>query len=160
MPASYRFIAFALVGLMSNGCASVMSKSVYSVAIESYPANANFVVTDHKGKTVASGTTPQTVSLRAKRAFGLPANYSVNYSAPGHQSIQRQVKADMDGFVFGNILVGGIPGLIVDAGTGAMFELPDSVSGSLSGGASYSQNDTSQPVAGGEIQPAGFSQPK
>ena len=148
------FLTLTVCGVSLSGCATILSKSVYPVSIQSHPNNAYFQVKDHQGQTVAQGTTPQTLRLKAKRGFFQPAEYSVTYSAPGCSTVHRDVSAGMDGFVFGNLILGGIPGLLVDAGTGAMYTLPDSVAGSLSGGMSYSQNTPSTPANGGGVQPA------
>ncbi|HCA7379988.1 TPA: hypothetical protein MX316_006554, partial [Pseudomonas aeruginosa] len=51
---------------------------------------------------------------------------------PGHADTVVNLKSGVSGWYWGNILIGGLIGmLIVDPATGAMYSLPDEVSGQL-----------------------------
>ena len=103
------------------GCASIVSKSEYPVAITSNPIGADFVVKRKNGVPVASGVTPATIVLPASEGYFQPAKYTIEYKRKGvMQSVP--LTAKIDGWYFGNLLFGGviIGMLIVDPATGAM----------------------------------------
>ena len=55
-------------------------------------------------------------------------NHQVQFKADGYLSAQREISRDVNPWVWANILIGGIPGLIVDSATGAYNDLtPDVV---------------------------------
>jgi len=108
------------------GCASIVSKSEYPVAITSNPIGADFVVKRDNGVPVASGVTPATIVLPASEGYFQPAKYTIDYKRKGvMQSVP--LTAKIDGWYFGNLLFGGviIGMLIVDPATGAMWRLND-----------------------------------
>ena len=108
------------------GCASIVSKSEYPVAITSNPIGADFVVKRDSGVPVASGVTPATIVLPASEGYFQPAKYTIEYKRKGVvQSVP--LTAKIDGWYFGNLLFGGviIGMLIVDPATGAMWRLND-----------------------------------
>ena len=120
--------AFLLVvaAVVLAGCASIVSKSEYPVAITSNPIGADFVVKRDNGVPVASGVTPATIVLPASEGYFQPAKYTIEYKRKGvMQSVP--LTAKIDGWYFGNLLFGGviIGMLIVDPATGAMWRLND-----------------------------------
>jgi hypothetical protein len=119
------FFFFAAVVLA--GCASIVSKSEYPVSITSNPTGADFVVKKSNGLPIASGVTPATISLAASDGYFKPAKYAVEFRRKG--SVQTvPLTAKVDGWYFGNILFGGLIGLlIVDPATGSMWSLKDTV---------------------------------
>jgi hypothetical protein len=123
----------ALVFLLT-GCASIVSKSDYPVSLESNPSGATVIITNLKtGKEIYRGKTPCTVTLKAKAGFFSPARYSITFEKPGYKPQTITIKASLDGWYFGNLLLGGVIGmLIVDPATGAMWKLPEDISVNLS----------------------------
>ena len=109
------------------GCASIVSKSEYPVSITSNPTGADFVVKKSNGLPIASGVTPATITLGASDGYFKPAKYAVEFRRKG--SVQTvPLTAKVDGWYFGNILFGGLIGLlIVDPATGSMWSLKDTV---------------------------------
>lgn len=109
------------------GCASIVSKSEYPVAVTSNPTGADFTVKRANGLPIASGVTPATITLAASDGYFKPAKYTVEFRRKGvAQSVP--LTAKIDGWYFGNILFGGLIGLlIVDPATGAMWSLKDTV---------------------------------
>jgi hypothetical protein len=109
------------------GCASIVSKSEYPVAVTSNPTGADFTVKRANGLPIASGVTPATITLAASDGYFKPAKYTVEFRRKGVvQSVP--LTAKIDGWYFGNILFGGLIGLlIVDPATGAMWSLKDTV---------------------------------
>src|SRR4051794_22310718 len=105
-----------------SGCASIISGRHANVAIDSYPTNAHVTVHDKDGRAVASITTPGVVSLERNRKYFLPAQYTATIEAPGYAPTEVPIQSKLNPWILGNIVVGGVPGLIVDNATGAAWQ--------------------------------------
>jgi hypothetical protein len=110
--------------LLSSGCASIISGRKANVAIDSYPTNAHVVIHDKSGHEVASVMTPGVVALDRNGKWFLPARYTATIEAPGYQTAEVPIHSTINPWILGNVVVGGIPGLIVDDATGACWK-PD-----------------------------------
>jgi len=106
---------------MLVGCASIVSGRSANVAIDSYPSNAHVTIHDKQGRTVASLMTPGVVSLKRNRKYFLPAQYTATIEAPGYAPAEVSIRSTVNPWVLGNIVIGGVPGLIVDNATGAAW---------------------------------------
>ena len=116
-------MAFAL---LSVGCASILSKSDYPVTFDSNPSGAEISIVNKKGKEIFKGQTPYTATLPASSGFFSGARYDVTATKEGYHEAKGTLSAGMDGWYLGNILFGGLIGIIiVDPATGAMFNLAD-----------------------------------
>lgn len=105
-------------------CATIFGKSSYPVSINSNPNGATVSITDKKSKEVFRGQTPATVTLKSGAGFFSKAEYQVKISSPGHSEQIIPVNFKLNGWYFGNLLIGGILGmLIIDPATGAMWKL-------------------------------------
>jgi len=105
-------------------CASIVSKSTYPFTINSSPSDARVSITDKKGYEVFVGNTPAVARLKAGNGFFSKAEYQVKISTPGYDTQIIPVTFSLDGWYFGNILLGGLIGmLIVDPATGAMWKI-------------------------------------
>jgi len=125
----------------SSGCASIVGKDVFPLAINSNPDGANIIVKDDKGKRVFSGTTPTTITLTAGESYFHAKSYNITFSKPGYAEQYVEVKATLSGWYWGNILFGGLIGmLIVDPITGKMWKLPEDVTVNLSEKLSLNQD--------------------
>ena len=125
-------LLLTIVILVSFGCASIVSKSNYPVTISSFPEGASITIKDKYGQQIYKGKTPTTVTLKSGAGFFSGASYVVTFEKPGFESQTVYIEKQMDGWYIGNILFGGLIGLlIVDPATGAMWKLPDSISATL-----------------------------
>lgn len=121
-----RITSFLLIGLilLTSSCASILSKSNYPISINSSPSEAQIVVTNKKGVEVYAGNTPATLKLDASSGFFGKEHYQVKFKKNGFQSKTVPINFKLDGWYFGNLLLGGVIGmLIVDPATGAMYKL-------------------------------------
>jgi hypothetical protein len=110
--------------ILGSSCASIVSKSKYPITINSRPSDAKITITDKKGVTVFSGLTPAMLKLDAGAGFFSKARYQVTFEKDGYASKTVPVNFKLDGWYFGNILFGGLIGLlIVDPATGAMYKI-------------------------------------
>jgi hypothetical protein len=137
-------VVLLLPVLFLAGCASIVGKDVFPLTINSNPDGANIIVQDESGKKIFTGTTPTTVTLSAGESYFHAKSYHITFSKPGYADQYADVKATISGWYFGNILLGGLIGmLIVDPITGKMWKLPTEVTANLSQQVSL---DQSQPT--------------
>ncbi|GHE59342.1 hypothetical protein [Roseivirga thermotolerans] len=123
MKKTLSLIGAAIICLLSTGCASILSKSTYPLSISSNP-NSNIVVTNSKGVEIYKGNTPATVTLKSGDGFFKRAEYQIKFTQAGYNEKVVPVTFKVDGWYWGNLLLGGILGmLIVDPATGAMYKL-------------------------------------
>ena len=105
-----------------------MSQSNYPVSINSTPDDATFTVKDRNGQVLHSGVTPETIILKSGAGFFKAGVYTISVEKDGFMTGTHTLKSTVDGWYFGNILLGGIAGmLVVDPLTGAMYRLPEIV---------------------------------
>jgi hypothetical protein len=129
---SMNHCSFSLVALLGlSGCATIVSKKDYPVMINNHPAPTCYSIYDNKQRLVATGVTPDQVTLPAKSAPFIPAKYQVAFAGEGGRGQVKQVRADLDPWIAGNIFLGGVIGLGVDGFTGAMYKLPKSIDASV-----------------------------
>lgn len=104
-----------LVVLFSTtGCATIVDGGEKFVSINVNPENAKIYVQSNKGdKFVRTGS----FSLQVNRK----ASYTLKIELPNYESEVIQIERGLDGWVFGNIALGGIIGLVIDASTGNMW---------------------------------------
>jgi len=120
------FFALAIAASLTTGCASIFNGANKPVSIQTDPAGAEFTVTNQTGQVISSGHTPQQVTLANGAGYFKKGNYKIKVSKPGYEDTTADLKPDLSGWYFGNILAGGLIGmLIVDPATGGMYKLPD-----------------------------------
>jgi hypothetical protein len=120
---SFAMFAIAVPTLFSS-CATIFGKSSYPVSINSNPAGATVSITDKKSKEVYKGQTPATVTLKSGAGFFSKAEYQVKITSPGYAEQVIPMNFKLNGWYFGNLLIGGVLGmLIIDPATGAMWKL-------------------------------------
>ena len=120
-------ILLIVVGMLisAGGCATIMNGTTDTVHISSIPPDAKFSVisvTDSSRAVISTGTTPQNVVLQRKTDF-LGNSYVVDFEKSGYLKKSVSMKKTISGWYFGNILFGGIPGLIIDSISGAADDL-------------------------------------
>ena len=119
-----------------SGCASILSDSTYPVTFDSNPSGAEVTIRDESGAPVYKGRTPTTLTLSASDGFFDAASYTIEATLPGHNPARATLNAKLDGWYIGNILFGGLLGiLIIDPATGAMWRLDGRVTVNLSAAA-------------------------
>lgn len=114
--------------VLSQGCASIISKSKYNVRIASTPSGVPFVVYNKKGEQVYSGTTPTTTpALKAGAGYFSGESYTLEFRRDGYPVQKAEIERGVDGwYIAGNFVFGGLIGwLVVDPLTGAMWTLKD-----------------------------------
>jgi hypothetical protein len=107
-----RTIVTAVSLASTTACATIMQGSQQPVAVSSTPAGAAITV---DGK--AMGTTPATLLLARKES------HVVSLLLDGYLPYNMTLEKKTSGWVWGNIVFGGVVGVVVDASTGAMYRL-------------------------------------
>lgn len=130
-----RFVAVLLMPIIClTGCATIVGKDVFPLTINSTPDGASISIVDENGKKMFTGTTPSTVTLSAGESYFHAKSYTITFSKPGYADQYATVKATISGWYFGNILLGGLIGmLIVDPISGKMWKLQPDVNANLAG---------------------------
>lgn len=110
--------------LAISSCASIVSKSRYPISLTSKPSGAEVTVINMRnGVTIFNGETPTYLSLKAGHKFFKRAEYQATFRKEGYKTKVFPIKFEVDGWYVGNILFGGVIGLlIVDPATGAMYK--------------------------------------
>ena len=103
-------------------CASIMHGTHEDIGISSTPSSAQVTIDGQ-----ITGTTPVVTHLTRKE------NHIVRIEMPGYQPYEGTITHSVSGWVWGNIVFGGLIGLAVDAIDGGMYKLePEQISGVLS----------------------------
>ncbi len=115
------FIILIFIGLITS-CASIVHGPYQIIDISSQPTGAKITI---DGKDY--GTTPNSVELRRMGRFvDEPAEkneYAVKVEMDGYLPYEVKINRRLDGLFFGNILFGGLIGIIIDASNGSMYML-------------------------------------
>lgn len=125
-----------IVGLLSlvclstylGGCASIVSSSSRNVTISTEPDQAQVEIVNVKDNntSILKASTPHTLNMDASAGFFQPAEFKIKLSKDGYLPIEKQLKANINGWYFGNVVFGGLLGiLIIDPATGAMWKFYD-----------------------------------
>jgi hypothetical protein len=106
-----------MVTLLS-ACATIAGGgSSQGVSVNSDPSGASFAIKSSSGIQMAAGKTPQTVSLPRKN------EYQIEFTVPGYRSQSVALTKGINGWVWGNFIIGWVPGFIIDFATGSASKL-------------------------------------
>ncbi len=107
-----------------TGCATIMHGTTQSVGISSNPSGATVTVNG-----MAYGRTPVIADLKRKD------NHIVRLELSGYKPYETTLTRSTSGWVWGNIVIGGLVGLVIDAVGGGLYKLtPEQVSAQLEKG--------------------------
>jgi hypothetical protein len=149
-------ILLAIVGLFP-GCASIMSGRYAEVAVASNPAGAHVAIHDDANQEVASFTSPGVAKLRRNRKYLMPARYTATIESPGYQTAKVPIHSTANPWILANVVLGGVPGLVVDGATGAVYQpSPSKIQQDL---AAIPGAPTLQPPNSYQNQPATYQGP-
>lgn len=126
-----RKLAVAAALLSLTGCATIMHGTTQGVGLSSNPSNARITVNNQP-----MGTTPTVLKLSRKD------NHIVRMELDGYQPFEATLTRSTSGWVFGNIVFGGLIGLAVDAMSGGLYKLtPEQVTAQMASGAAGQSGD-------------------
>ncbi len=106
-----KFRAFPILVLfMGSACAAIVSDNESTTYIETDPESARCELHGQDFKRIVN--TPNSIQLPADAA-----PITVACRAEGYKTTTQPLDTEIDGWIFGNILLGGIVGIIIDAAT-------------------------------------------
>lgn len=122
-----KLIAGFLAIFLMSSCASIVHGPTQTVDFTSQPSGATITI---DGKEY--GKTPQAIELKrnGREKGDEPGKqmYDVKVALDGYYPYELKIKREMDEWFLGNILFGGLIGIIVDASNGSMYKLtPDQI---------------------------------
>ena len=127
-----RFATLVLVAFMASGCGTIINGSNQDVAFNSSPTGARVTVDG-----LQMGTTPTVIGLSRKDS------HTVEFSLDGYENQSMIINRSVSGWVWGNLVFGGLVGLVVDLSTGGMYKLtPEQVQMNMGDMAANSDGDT------------------
>jgi hypothetical protein len=110
--------------LILSGCCTIINGSKQQVSVSSTPTGAKVLV---DGNEV--GLTPFIATLTRKDT------HTLKIEMDGYQPYEISFARRVDGWLAGNIIFGGLIGVVIDAVTGSMYKLsPGEVNAALSKG--------------------------
>ncbi len=116
-----RRLTVVFTAIMLTGCATVMNHGSQKVNISSLPIGAGVTI-DSK----PYGKTP----VVAKLARG--EHHQVVIELPGYKTYNLALTRKVSGWVWGNAIIGGVIGVVIDVATGNMYKLtPEQVMAEL-----------------------------
>lgn len=110
------------VTFLFSGCATIINSSRQDVVIRSVPPGASVFVNDS-----LYGRTPMTMHMKRKLK-----TRTVKLSMDGYDNYDDILLRKLDGWFFGNILIGGLIGMGIDALSGGMYRItPGTINANL-----------------------------
>jgi PEGA domain len=114
-------VGLLCAGFLTGSCASIIHGTSQEVSISSNPTGAQVTVDG-----VLMGKTPVVAKL------GRGDTHKVRIELPGYEPYETALTKSVSGWVWGNVLFGGLIGLAVDAVSGGLYYLnPEQVQGEL-----------------------------
>ncbi len=107
--------------LIYQGCGTIMQGTTQQVGISRSPTNANVTINGQD-----YGSTPMILDLKRKDS------HMVRIQLDGYEPYETNITRKTSGWVWGNIVFGGLIGLAVDAAAGGMYKLtPEQIEAEL-----------------------------
>ncbi|MDR0981919.1 MAG: PEGA domain-containing protein [Culturomica sp.] len=111
-----RLLFIGIVGIITamtfNSCATILSGSKQAMSISSIPSGARVFVNGEDKRVI----TPAEVKVPRKKVA------TITLQKQGYEDGEVKVNGSFNPVVIGNILLGGIPGGLIDLGTGAFWK--------------------------------------
>lgn len=114
--------ALLFLNLGLSACATITEGSAQTIRIETEPAGARCELTRDGTLVTRIPATPATISL-----FKEKGELALTCNKPGYLEGRLDEASGFQNMMLGNILIGGLIGVVIDAGSGAMYKYPESV---------------------------------
>lgn len=98
--------------LFTQACGTIIHGTTQEVGISSSPSNASVTINGQN-----HGNTPMIIDLKRKDS------HMVKIELNGYQPYETNLTRSTSGWIWGNIVFGGLIGLVVDASAGGMYKL-------------------------------------
>jgi len=114
--------AFLLPITLLSACATIVNGSSQTVTVSTTPPGATCTVDRVGARIGVVAQTPGSVRLDKSKN-----DLSVTCSKPGFQTATVTKAPSFGGATFGNIIAGGVIGVVADAASGANYEYPGDI---------------------------------
>jgi hypothetical protein len=115
-------LTISILLLFTQACGTIIHGTTQQVGISSNPSNAIVTINGQN-----HGNTPMIIDLKRKDS------HMVKIELEGYQPYETNLIRSTSGWVWGNIVFGGLIGLVVDATSGGMYKLtPEQIYAELS----------------------------
>ena len=117
----FRWVGLVCIvcALTGSGCATIVSSGPDQVYITSVPPGATVTI---DGQPI--GNTPVSTVVRRNAQ-------TVSFSLTGYQTVSSPVPKQFNGWLLGNVIFGGIPGILIDLVSGNFMKISGSISANL-----------------------------
>lgn len=115
-------VTVIVAGSLLGGCATIIAGTTQEIAINTDPGGAACTLKREDGVVVQTGQTPTKVKVDRSKY-----NLDATCTLAGHAPSSRLIPSSIHGTTVGNILVGGLIGVAVDAASGANNQYPEMV---------------------------------
>ena len=114
-------ISSATLIVLIIGCATIMHGTTQEIGISSSPTGASVIINNE-----SRGNTPLVVELSRKKS------HTIRIEMTNYEPFEITTTKSVSNWVWGNIVFGGLIGLIVDASTGGLYKLsPEQIEATL-----------------------------
>ena len=149
----FRTFLTCLTLILLSSCASIVHGSKQNVTFTSQPKDAKIFING-----IQFGETPNVVSLRRKgRHKGDTSGgkeYIVSVELDGYYPYKIKLQREIDGWFWGNLVLGGPIGFIIDWTTGSIYKLtPNQVMAQMPSATSYIHNKDSNILIAITLEP-------
>lgn len=119
-----------VVSIILTSCATIISGTTQKVSLSSNPSLANVYIDEIK-----VGKTPYVAKLERK------TEHTVKIELAGYKPYETTLTRKFNAWYIGNIFIGGLIGLVVDAATGSIYNLsPNQVNAAMGNGITFKSN--------------------
>lgn len=109
---TYIVCLFVLGAVLVTSCATIMNGDMVLMPVGTVPPQAKLLINGQQYLSPAMVLVP-----RGK------GNFVLHVEKEGYQSVDIPLKESINGWVWGNILFGGIVGLVIDFATGRAYDI-------------------------------------
>lgn len=127
----FQIVSLALLSSL-GACATIMSGTSQSLAIDSSPEGADCKVSQNGLPVGEVTSTPGYVQVHKSGA-----TLALSCSKAVYQPAQSYQTAGFNGWVVGNVVIGGVIGVVVDLASGALHSYDSSMTVALGGNGLY-----------------------
>jgi hypothetical protein len=115
-------VASVLMVSVLSGCATILGGGTsQGISLTGEPSGVQYTIRAASGIQLTQGQTPSQVRLPRNQ------EYQIEFSAPGYQSQKLALTKGLNGWIWGNLLVGWVIGFGVDFIGGAAYKLEPSL---------------------------------
>lgn len=117
-----KLAVLGLAGVSPSACASITKGATQDVIVNSSPQGADCVLNREGAQIGRVNPTPGSVKIDKSSK-----DITIDCELPGYVQAKHVAASEAEAMTVGNVLFGGVVGLAIDAGSGAMNKYPSNV---------------------------------